>query len=62
MALTIMSASLYADNTKPVAKKAKTECCSRGCCDECSNGSSKVVYAAKRGLVINNIGGGCTCC
>jgi hypothetical protein len=60
LAFTIMSATLYADGGKAIKIKAKSACCSKGCCSEhCMNG--KTVYAAKRGLVVLK-GGGCTCC
>jgi hypothetical protein len=63
MALTILSAALYADNGEKIKKvKAKAECCSMGCCNEtCSNTNQKTVYAAKRGIVLFR-SGGCTCC
>ena len=61
MALTILSATLYADNGKTLKKvKSTTECCAKGCYNEsCMN--TKTVYANKRGLVIHQ-GGNCTCC
>jgi hypothetical protein len=62
MALTILSATLYADSGKITTEKVKTECCSMGCCDEsCTNMNSKIVYAAKRGIILFK-SGGCTCC
>lgn len=59
IAITIMSATLYADGRKEV-KNAKSECCTKDCCDDnCTK--SATVYAAKRGLIIHK-GGTCTCC
>ena len=62
IAITVMSATLYADNGKITKKiKSKAECCSKGCCNEDCTRTSNTVYAAKRGIVLFKTNT-CTCC